>query len=145
MSSLLRIRVGTWLVDGLVAALFALSGALKLGDPARFATDIGHYRLVSAPVAAAMAVYLPWLEIVLAVALLTPRWRCPSRGVAAMLLFIFSAALASAAWRGIDLRCGCFGEATATGVAGALARNAVLLALLFAGWRFTREPAPRSD
>lgn len=145
MSSPLRIRIGTWGAHGIVAALFALSGALKLGDPARFATDIGHYRLVSVPVAAAMAVYLPWLEIVLAVALLTPRWRCPARGVAALLLLVFSAALASAAWRGIDLRCGCFGEASATGVAGALARNAVLLALLGIGWWLTREPTPRPD
>ena len=130
---------------GVVAAAFALAGGLKLADPSRFAADIGNYRLVSASVAAAASVYLPWLEIALALALLAPRWRCPARAISALLLLGFCVALASAAWRGINLNCGCFGSATATGVAGALVRNAVLLALLVAGRLLTREPEPRSD
>lgn len=114
-----------------VAAVFAAAGLLKLADPAAFATDIGHYRIVPPPVAAALAVYLPWLELLLAAALLWPRFQPPARLLLLVLTGAFSAALLSALLRGIDLSCGCFGGTGAGMSAGwALARNAILFGLL---------------
>jgi putative oxidoreductase len=117
--------VAAWLL----AALFALAGALKLADPAAFAADIGNYRLVSVPVAAALALWLPWFEITLALALFLPRWRPAAATLAAGLLLVFCATLGSVLWRGIDLECGCFGRENPVAPAWALARNAGLLAL----------------
>ena len=122
-----------WASHGVVAAALATAGALKALDPAAFAGDIGHYRIVSPFVAGVVAVYLPWLEIALAAGLLTPRARASARWLAAALLVGFCAALVSTITRGIDVRCGCFGAAAATGAGWALARNAVLLACLGVG------------
>ncbi len=125
--------VATWAAHGVVAGVFAAAAGFKLVDPAKFATDIGHYRLVPPVVAGAAAVYLPWLELALAAALLAPRWRRAARWVAGAVLVGFCAALASTLWRGIDVRCGCFGEGSATGPGWALARNAALLGCLALG------------
>jgi len=137
--------IAAWAAHGLVAAAFAAAGFLKLLDPARFADDIGHYRLVSPWLAGLATVYLPWLELALAAALLAPSWRGVARWLAGALLLGFCAALASTLVRGIDIRCGCFGAATTTGAAGALARNLVLLGCLGAGAWLTRAPAPRPE
>ena len=65
---MVRAQVGG-LACGLVALVWLAAGALKLIDPAAFARDIEHYRLVPAVVAATLSVYLPWLELVLGVGL----------------------------------------------------------------------------
>ena len=115
-----------------VAAIFVFAGATKLGDPARFAVEIGNYRLVPPLVAGLLAVYLPWLEIALGLGLCAPRWRPAARLLAAGLLLAFCAALVAALVRGLDIRCGCFGGADGGGMSAgwALARNGVLIALL---------------
>lgn len=122
-----------------VAALFLMAGASKLGDPARFAVEIGHYRLVPPPVGGLLAVYLPWLEIALGFGLCAPGWRAEARVLAIGLLAVFCAALVGALVRGLDIRCGCFGGAAGGGMsaAWALARNGALIALLAAAgpWR----------
>jgi uncharacterized membrane protein YphA (DoxX/SURF4 family) len=117
--------VAAWLLAG----MFALAGALKLADPAAFAGDIGNYRLVGTRVAAGLALWLPWLELTVAAALLWPRWRREGAVVAAGLLVVFCAALGSVLWRGIDLECGCFGRENPATPAWALARNAGMLGL----------------
>lgn len=100
-----------WLPILLLSAVFLYAGGSKVTNPVRFATDIGNYHLVSWPIAVAMAFYLPWIEIVCALALFFR----PARGSAAVLLaamlFLFIGAIASAKMRGIDLTCGCFGHA----------------------------------
>lgn len=120
--------VGT-MAAWLLAALFALAGVLKLADPAAFAADVGNYRLVPVPVAAGLALWLPWFEVTVAVALVWPRWRREGAVLAGGLLVVFCAALGSVLWRGIDLECGCFGRGSAATPAWALARNAGMLVL----------------
>lgn len=130
-----------WLVSaalGLVTLALAAAGMAKLGDPARFAADIGHYRLVSPLVAAGLALYLPWLEVMLAAGLWVPAWRRAAGWVATMLLAVFSAALVAALMRGIDLSCGCYGAALESPAGWALARNVLLLGLLGAARRAGR-------
>lgn len=120
----------------LVSALWLAAGVFKLADPAAFARDIGHYRLIPDLGSAAAAVYLPWLEIVLGVALWLPRFREVARGLSLVLLGVFGVALAAALVRGLDIRCGCFGEGGPDSSAAlALARNAVLALLLWGGGR----------
>jgi hypothetical protein len=133
-----RLARVAWCLHALVAAAFAVAGALKLGDLARFATDIGHYRLVSPLMAGLAAAYLPWLELTLAAGLLAARTRPAARWLAAALLGVFCLALASVLARGIDLRCGCFGAAAETGAGGALARNLVLIAVLLVAARLEK-------
>jgi len=91
--------------------------------------DIGNYRLVPVPAAAALALWLPWFELTLAGALLLPRWRREAAVLTGGLLLVFCVALLSVMWRGIDLECGCFGRENPVAPAWALARNCALLVL----------------
>jgi len=105
-----------------VAAVFIAAGALKARDPAAFTTAVDHYRLVPYPVAAGLALYVPWLEITCGVAVLWARLRLGALNLLLGLCAMFAAALASAWWRHLDIACGCFGP-------GAGSRPALLLDL----------------
>jgi len=96
-----------------LAVVFLFAAWPKLLDPASFAKAIWNYRialpLVGMNYVNAMALFLPALELVLAVVLIVGIWR---RGaslltIAFMLLFII--AISSAVARGLNIDCGCFG------------------------------------
>jgi putative oxidoreductase len=111
-----------------LAGLFLYAGVLKAMDPGALLADIGNYRLVPLPMAAVAAAYLPWLEILAAVAIAVPRWSRSGLLVVLAMLAVFTIALASALFRGLDISCGCFGriggEASAL---AALLRNGILI------------------
>ena len=112
-----------------LGGVFVAAGALKLTDPATFAADIGQFRLLPVPASLALAVWLPWIEVVAGAAVL---WRRRERGgllLLTALAIAFSLALASAWWRGLDLECGCFGAVAPAAPALALARSAILAGL----------------
>lgn len=127
-----------WSGRVVLGGAFIYAGAMKALDPHAFATDIGHYRLLPYPAVLALSVYLPWLEILCGLALLT-RWR--ERGALSVLsglCVLFCAALASAWFRGLDISCGCFGHAMTATVPVAFARSALLG--LMALYLLTRSP-----
>jgi putative oxidoreductase len=111
-----------------LAAVLLIAGALKLRDPAAFATEIANYRLAPA-LAPHVAATLPAVEVVLAVALaaLPLVWRRAAALAATALLATFAAAVASAYLRGIDVACGCFGTGGDPIGGLTLARNVALL------------------
>ena len=93
-----------------VAGIFIYAGAVKLADPLRFATQIRAYELTEFVTGAALAVWLPWLELLCGLALLANRLARGALLWLAILMVIFTAAQASALVRGLSLDCGCFGE-----------------------------------
>lgn len=116
-----------WLARLLLGGVFIYAGGLKSLDPAVFATDIDHYRLLPYPLALLAGLYLPWLEILCGTAVIL-RWR--ERGallLVAGLCALFALAITSAWVRGLDIRCGCFGHGnTGTALPVALLRSLVL-------------------
>lgn len=123
--------MGPMLVDlGMAAACvlavtFAWAGAAKLGRPAETAAGFAALGL-GRPATLARAV--PPVELTLAVVLLA----APAAGGAAALVLLagFSAALARALRRGVEVPCACFGRAGGPPVSWVeLARNALLAAL----------------
>lgn len=126
---LLRVAVG---------GLFAYAGAIKLADPAAFAVDIRHYRILPHLPATALALYLPWLEILAGVGVVSGKRSRGALLVLGSLMIVFMGALISAWVRGLDISCGCFG--TANGTANYpidLLRDAAILAVI--GWLFCAE------
>lgn len=116
-----------------VGALFVAAGVLKALDPANFAADIDHYRLLPYFALAPLALYLPWLEIVCGCAVIAScRFRRSALILLLAMIIIFTGAVVSALMRHLDITCGCFGAASALPLSFALVRNVVLLALL--GW-----------
>lgn len=96
------------LLRWVIAGLSLLAGLSKLSNPPQFAREIANYGLTSSSVAVLLAVYLPWLEIVAAICLLTRRLERGALGVLGGLLLVFIGALSSAWARGLDIACGCF-------------------------------------
>jgi putative oxidoreductase len=94
-----------------LAGLFLYAGGLKLADPAGFAQDLLHYRVLSEPLAGPLAVGFPVLEIVCGLALLTRTYTRGAAFLIAAMLALFALAMAQAKLRGINLDCGCFGAA----------------------------------
>jgi uncharacterized membrane protein YphA (DoxX/SURF4 family) len=94
-----------------LAAIFFYTGGTKVMDPVGFATDIDNYRLLPPALVGVAAVGLPVLELVVGVALLTPRYVAGAAVLSALMLCLFAGGMAQARLRGIDLDCGCFGAA----------------------------------
>lgn len=103
-------RLAILLLRVALGGLFVWAGFSKLADPARFASDIGNYRFLSS-LAPLMAVTFPPVEIVLGLALVAaPRvWRRAAALAVAVLMAVFTVAVAQAVARGINVDCGCFG------------------------------------
>jgi hypothetical protein len=98
----------------LVGGLFLYAGAIKAWNPAGFFTDIQNYRLLPHTAAAALALYLPWLELIGGGCVLLRRYYAGALAILLGLVVLFIAALACAWARGLDIACGCFGSADGT-------------------------------
>lgn len=98
------------LLEVALGGLFLYAGAMKMLDPSAFASEIANYRLVPWNVAAAGALFLPWLEITCGIALIAGRCRLGALLIFDALLLVFIGALAYAGMRGLDISCGCFGS-----------------------------------
>lgn len=117
-------RILRWLL----ATLFLVTGALKVVDPSSTAQSIANYHLLPDALVPLAVLYVPWLEIVCAIALLTPRLRRGGWLLALLLSEAFLVFTVSALARGLDISCGCFG----TGQRGSLPWVALLDAAMIA-------------
>lgn len=92
-----------------LGVLFLLSGLSKLGTTAAFAANIRSYEMnLPAGLVSVMAVGLPPLEVGLGVWLLAGLFLRFSGAVSAVLMAVFTVAIAQAWLRGLDINCGCF-------------------------------------
>lgn len=122
-------RLAGQVVATLTGVFFLWAGGSKLADPAALHHAILNYHLVGASVAWAGALFLPWLETMAGWSLFVPGVRRGAAWLLLALLIVFELALASAAWRGLDIDCGCVGGGGSS-VNFALVRNGFLLAAL---------------
>lgn len=128
-------RRAAWPARLVLAGVFLAAAAPKLADPASFAAAIANYRAFPDALVNLVATLVPALELVGALALLTP-WRRGAALLLGALLLGFTALLAISLARGIDVACGCFGGAAEQASAGDpvsplhLLRNVGLLALV---------------
>ncbi len=127
------LRLLEWICRYALALVFLWAAVEKGKDPYAFAASIYAYRVVPPGVATVMAIAMPAVEILAALALMTGfLWR-GSALVLGGLLLAFSVALFQAILRGIDISCGCFGKDSSPVSFWLIARNALLvLAALFA-------------
>jgi uncharacterized membrane protein YphA (DoxX/SURF4 family) len=98
-----------WLAIALLSLVFLWAAVPKLIDPAGFLVSIENYRLLPGWLAWWVAIWLPPLELVLALALWVPRTRRSAAVLIALLMLLFTVLLLSAWVRGLDISCGCFG------------------------------------
>ncbi len=124
----LTVIAARWIL-GLV---FLVAAVPKILAPHDFALAVFRYQLVPYPLVSLFGIYLPWLELIAALALLfAPRFRAAAAWIVLGLLIVFTAAIAANLVRGIDIACGCFSVNPKAGHMGAwnLIRNGFLIAL----------------
>ncbi len=102
-------RIVRLILASLVGAVFIYAGVLKTLDPLRFASDISNYALISWSLGVRIAFYLPWLEILLGLALIFQRLFAGAIVLTMGLILLFVGATLWARAHGIDVSCGCFG------------------------------------
>jgi putative oxidoreductase len=136
----------TCMLRFLAGGVFLVAGVLKVLDPARFAADIDHFRLLPYFAVAPLALYLPWLEVICGLAVLVGAWRRSALVLLLALTIVFIAIITSAWMRGLDIRCGCFGAASTAPLAYDLVFDLVLGGVLFRLWRTeSRTESPRKE
>ena len=118
-----------WLARLVLAGVFLTAAAPKLHDPAAFAAAIANYQAFPDATVNLIATVVPALELLGALALLTP-WRRGGALLLASLLLGFTVLLAVSLARGLDLSCGCFGTSSEPVSPLHLLRNVGLLALV---------------
>ena len=129
-----------WVICLTLAGVFLAAGLAKIGNPAAFALSIHQFGILPTSCVNLVAIYLPWVEIVCAGALVfCPATRPGALWLAIILLAVFCAALASSALRGEVVDCGCFGaNGNPTPAWNAIGRNGGLALLALVALTFTR-------
>ncbi len=124
----------TWMLAVAVAMLFAASAAMKFADLDQFAAALENYRILPAGLVTPASWMIPLLEALASAGLLLPAARAEACLLTAVLLAIFTAAVAINLARGRrEIDCGCFGPALRQALSGwLLVRNSVLLAAVAA-------------
>lgn len=93
----------------MLGGIFLISGLAKISDPVRFLFTLRDFRLFPGGVESFLAVYIPWLEFILGLALLLGLLSRTAFLMLAALNFGFIIAIGSVIVRGIEVDCGCFG------------------------------------
>lgn len=93
-----------------LGALFAYAALVKVPDMAAFAGDVANYRVAPAAAVPFLAASVVGVELLAGLALIAGLAARGAALVVAGLLGVFMVALSQALLRGIDLRCGCFGD-----------------------------------
>ena len=96
-------------VQFVLAAVFAVAAFGKIADPPGFAHEIHNYALVPGFAINAMAIALPWLELVCGMALFVGLARRSAARILGVLLVVFAIALSINLARKRPVDCGCFG------------------------------------
>ena len=99
----------TWASRVVLAGVFLYGGYTKLQAELQFASAIAGYRLLPDKLILPVASYLPWLEIILGLLLLTGWYSRFVAGFAGALLAFFIIIMTITYFRGIEADCGCFG------------------------------------
>ena len=110
-------------------------GHLELADPVAFARDIDSYKIVPWTIGVRLAFYLPWLEIVSGLALITRKFYLGGLLILTVLISVFIAATIAVKVRGLDISCSCFGHLSDNlSFSGHLALNFAILGGIIALW-----------
>jgi uncharacterized membrane protein YphA (DoxX/SURF4 family) len=96
-----RVQIG-------LGAIFVVAAIPKIADPPSFTHMIYNYRLVPGFAVNALALVMPWVELLTGLALILGVWPREAAALAGLLLLVFIAAIGLNLARGHAVDCGCF-------------------------------------
>jgi uncharacterized membrane protein YphA (DoxX/SURF4 family) len=106
-----RLLRNPWLHRALglvLGGIFLYAAHAKVLDPRPLVTIIWNYRILPPGPVNLMAIYMPWMELVVGIALATGFKRRAAALCSTGLLIAFMVALGINAVRGVNVACGCF-------------------------------------
>jgi len=112
----------------LVSLVFVAAGMTKFAAPEGLSGQLHVLNLPFPGLFPWLALGLPIFEVLLGVALWFKHWRVAAWLGILPLTVVFSAVLAWAWAKGLNISCGCFGDVLHFSLAGALLRNVLILA-----------------
>ena len=92
--------------------LFLAASWDKILDPKGFAVIIQNYKILPAVLVQPFALFLPWIEAICGILLVSGKLTKGAALIVAMLMMIFIIALTLNLYRGLDISCGCFSLST---------------------------------
>jgi len=98
-----------WGLQAVLGAFFIWSGITKLPDLSGFTQTVANYQLVDRPWDAVAAYFVPWVEIIAGLALVTGILVKGGLLILLTMLIGFSAAIAWVWSQGLNINCGCYG------------------------------------
>ena len=117
-----------------LAILFGVAGYHKIVDPEAFGWALYQYQLLPVTWISPVAVVLPWVELVAALALVClPPFQRAAAWLMLGLLAVFALAMSITLWRGIDVACGCLSSSLDAGPLTwrDVGRNAIFMCVAF--------------
>lgn len=97
-----------WILGIALGGIFLYAAWGKIFDPRPLVTIIWGYRILPAGPINLLAIYMPWLELLVGLCLVTGFKRRAASLWASGLLLMFIVALGINALRGVNVACGCF-------------------------------------
>jgi len=91
----------------IVGFIFLSFGASKIAITDKFASEIGNYGLMPVFTLNLIALFLPWLELIVGILLILGVRLRTSAMISTVLLLMFIGAVAFAMIMGLDINCGC--------------------------------------
>lgn len=126
------LRVAGWAIRLAIAGLFIFAAVLKIWDPSEFAINVRAYRFLPWWGVHPVALIIPWLEILMVVALLLRRWWAAGAAVTFGVTLAYCILHVSAIARGLDVSCSCFGALRVLTPLQMLALNIAILVCIVA-------------
>lgn len=99
------------LIRTFIGGYFIYAAIPKIIEPLAFATSIYHYGLVPFWAINAVALILPWMELLAGSALLLGYKTKVAAALCGLMLVVFTLAVAWAVVNDLRIDCGCFGQA----------------------------------
>ena len=133
-----------WGGAALLCLVFLAASIHKVADPDGFSKIIAGYKGVPSVLIGWVALFLPWLEINVALAILIPRARTAALVMGACLLIVFATLTAWNLLQGNMVSCGCFSNEGGPATWWSVARNMMLasiamLAIYGRTWRMAQK------
>ncbi len=115
-----------------IGVILAWAGLAKIGDLRGFAEQVHNFRLVPVVLENLVAMSLPWIELVAALALILNVRARAGAVLATGLMALFTLGVLTALARGLDIECGCFGTHDASRVGWVkVGQNLAMLAVAY--------------
>ena len=93
-----------------LGGVFIWAGIIKITNPLGFAQDISNYQILPQSISFFLALFLPWIEVICGVFIITGLFLRSSSLFLCGLLGGFLILIIVTLIRGIDVECGCFGS-----------------------------------